>query len=148
MDSRHSLVLSIQQQKQKFDHGTKKYQKTFHSKSYFTRFCRLISNILWKIVGLFLPSPVEISNFTVPALNDLLQDYDFVMIIKGDFNDTKKLVYGILVKDSYRAWDTCSVYLKSFGSISFIISKVTFIYIYIYIFWRKTYRSYHIFSPM
>ena len=29
---------------------------------------------------------------TLPALNDFLQDYDFVMmIIKGDFNTTKNL---------------------------------------------------------
>ena len=63
-----------------------------------------------------MPSTAEILDFTVslstlPALNDFLLNYDFVMIIKRDPNTTKKLpnipknhedetVYGILLKDS------------------------------------------------
>ena len=42
---RHSLVPSVEEQKQKFGHGTKAIEKTSHSKSYFTRFRRLISYI-------------------------------------------------------------------------------------------------------
>ena len=55
-----------------------------------------MSNILRKIVGLFLSSAADISDFlvtlsTLPAINDFLQDYDFVMIVMGDFSTTKKL---------------------------------------------------------
>ena len=51
-------------QKQKIGHG-EKIEKTFHSIFYFTQLRRLISNILWKLVGLFLPSTTEILDFTV-----------------------------------------------------------------------------------
>ena len=70
--------------------------KAFHSKFYSTRLRRLISNILQKIAELFLPSAADILDFivsfcTLSALNDFLQDYDFVMIIMGDFSATEKL---------------------------------------------------------
>ena len=72
---------------------------------------------------LFLPSTAEIFGFTVflstlPALDDFLQDYNFGIVIMGDFSTTKKLpknqfisnisknhedetVYEILIKGSY-----------------------------------------------
>ena len=68
----------------------KKLEKTFHSKSYFTRFRGLISTILRKIVGLLLPSTAEILDLsTLPALNDFFQDYDFARIIKLPKNHFK-----------------------------------------------------------
>ena len=47
------------------------------------------------IVGLFWSSAADIEDFIVTlstlfAFSDFLQDYDFVMIIKGDFNTVKK----------------------------------------------------------
>ena len=70
-----------------------------------------------------MASTAKIVDFTVslstlPALNEFLKDYDFVIIIMGDFNTTKKLpknhlklislknhenerVYRILRKNSY-----------------------------------------------
>ena len=80
-----------------------KIEKTFHSMSYFTQLCRLISNILWKTVDLFclLDFIVCLSTLlfiyfivclsTLPMLNDFLKEYDFVMKILGDFRTTKKL---------------------------------------------------------
>ena len=74
----------------------KSSKKAFHSKFYSTRLRRLISNILQKIAELFLPSAADILDFivsfgTLSALNDFLQDYDFVMIIMADFSATEKL---------------------------------------------------------
>lgn len=72
----------------------KKLEKTFHSKSYFTRFRGLISIILRKIVGLLLPSPTEILDLpTLPVPNDFFQDYDK--------NHEDEAVSRILIKDSY-----------------------------------------------
>ena len=69
--------------KQKFGHSAKKMEK--HS----IELRRLISNISWKIVGLFLPSTPEILDFVVslsilPALNDSLESYDFVLVMMGN----------------------------------------------------------------
>ena len=49
---------------------------------------------LSKIVGLFLPSLVEILDFlvslsTLSGLNDFLQNHGFVVIAMGDFRTTK-----------------------------------------------------------
>ena len=53
---------------------------------------------MWKLVGLLLPSTALILDFAVSlstlpalALNDIWQDYDFVMTIMGDFSTTEKL---------------------------------------------------------
>ena len=120
--------------------------EVFHSKCYFIGFRRLISNLLWKIVGLFLHSMAEILDFTVslstlPALNDFSQYYDFVMIIKRDFNTTKKLSKNYFklisliflrmtkMKEFMKFLQNTrtfpySVYLKSVYSISFVLIKI------------------------
>ena len=94
---RHSLAPNVPYKSKNLAMALKNWKKkTFHSMSYFTQLRRLISNILWKTVGLFLPSTTEILDFivslsTLPVLNDFLQEYDFVMIILGDFSTTKKI---------------------------------------------------------
>ena len=92
---------SVQEQKQKFGHSTKAIETRSYSKPYSTWFRRLISHILWKIVSSFLPSRAEFLDFTVSfstllALSNYLKDYAFAMIIKGDFNTTKKFLWNYL----------------------------------------------------
>ena len=68
-------------------------KKTFYRKSYFTRLCRLISSILWKIIILFLPSTAEFFDFIVflSASQQRLKELWFCDDSKGDFSTTKKL---------------------------------------------------------
>ena len=92
---------SVQEQKQKFGHSTKAVETRSYSKSYSTWFRWLMSHILWKIVSSFLPSTAEFLDFTVSlstllALNNYLKVYAFAMIIKGDFNTTKKFPWNYL----------------------------------------------------
>ena len=55
-----------------------------------------MSDILWRIIDLFLLSTAEILDFlffllsTLSALNEFLQNSNFVMMIMRDFSTTKK----------------------------------------------------------
>ena len=82
--------------KQKLFHGTKKMKKLSITCSnsidftdnikYIVKDCRLafaFNSINFRIHCFFLS--------TLPALNDLLQEYYFVMTIMGDFSTTEKL---------------------------------------------------------
>ena len=63
---------------------------------FFIWFHKLISDILLRIMDLFLLSTAEILDFlffllsTLSALNEFLQNSNFVMMIMRDFSTTKK----------------------------------------------------------
>ena len=67
---------------QKFDLSTRKLKNfinhTFHGQSFLTWFYKLISDILWRIVDFRFPF----------ALNDFLNNNDFVMLITRHFSMT------------------------------------------------------------
>ena len=83
-------------QKQRFGLNARKLKKisnqTFHKSPFFTW---LMSNTLWRNVGLFLSSTVQILDSLFlfvysTALNNFLHNYDFVMIIMRDFSARKE----------------------------------------------------------
>ena len=69
--------------------------QTLHKKFFFTWFHKSMTNILWRIVGLFLPWTTEILDFlvslsTLLAVDGFSQNCDFAMIIMPDFSSTKE----------------------------------------------------------